>query len=422
MFSQTLISYIIRQRALRKVFLSIKGIYYQAEVMGEKLTWIIPYKFAQEVPRFVDIGVMLNFLEFHETLMGFVNYKLFNSLGLHYPPQFDVAKADEGEGLFAVILSPLEKESTETGKTMIKASKAAKDLPSNLSIKGVEEEDEEEDDEDEDEEGIEEAEVFQTETPAEDKEMEAFKNLFSKCAFFLSREVPKDSLEFVIRSFGGQVSWDGDLSPYGSQDPRITHFIIDRDIKPTSEFTRAFVQPQWVYDCINSQILLPVEEYGITSKLPPHLSPFVNNEAEGYVPQRAKEINRMVANARGEVFHGSDDDDSEEEESDDEDAQEVRFQKELEAEQKGISFSDARADVMEDEDSEAEEKPKKKSKKERALEEEEQQKQLAKSLIPSRRRRRLYDNIKRSQKRKEDRNNVLLEKSRLLESRRAKPE
>jgi len=41
--------YVIRSRSLRKVFLSIKGIYYQAEVLGQTLTWITPYQFSTNV-------------------------------------------------------------------------------------------------------------------------------------------------------------------------------------------------------------------------------------------------------------------------------------------------------------------------------------------------------------------------------------
>lgn len=36
-------------RALRKTFLSIKGIYYQAEVMDQTVTWLVPYQFTQHV-------------------------------------------------------------------------------------------------------------------------------------------------------------------------------------------------------------------------------------------------------------------------------------------------------------------------------------------------------------------------------------
>jgi pescadillo protein len=41
--------YVIASRSLRKVFLSIKGIYYQAEILGQTVTWITPYDFPQKV-------------------------------------------------------------------------------------------------------------------------------------------------------------------------------------------------------------------------------------------------------------------------------------------------------------------------------------------------------------------------------------
>jgi pescadillo protein len=41
--------YVMRTRSLRKVFLSIKGVYFQAEVKGETVTWLVPYQFTQHV-------------------------------------------------------------------------------------------------------------------------------------------------------------------------------------------------------------------------------------------------------------------------------------------------------------------------------------------------------------------------------------
>jgi len=41
--------YTLRSHSLRKVFLSIKGVYYQAEVMGQNVTWLVPYQFTQNV-------------------------------------------------------------------------------------------------------------------------------------------------------------------------------------------------------------------------------------------------------------------------------------------------------------------------------------------------------------------------------------
>lgn len=39
------------------------------------------------MPKDVDFRVMLTFVEFYSALMGFVNYKLYATLNLKYPPQ-----------------------------------------------------------------------------------------------------------------------------------------------------------------------------------------------------------------------------------------------------------------------------------------------------------------------------------------------
>lgn len=39
-----------------QVFLSIKGIYYQAEVLGQPVTWITPYAFAHDVSTWEERG------------------------------------------------------------------------------------------------------------------------------------------------------------------------------------------------------------------------------------------------------------------------------------------------------------------------------------------------------------------------------
>ena len=41
--------YMIYVSTTIQVFLSIKGIYFQAEVDGQTLTWITPYQFSQQV-------------------------------------------------------------------------------------------------------------------------------------------------------------------------------------------------------------------------------------------------------------------------------------------------------------------------------------------------------------------------------------
>ena len=54
-----------------------------------------------------------------------------------------------------------------------------------------------------------------------------------------------------------------------------------------------YVQPQWVFDCINENMLLPVDEYLPGAILPPHLSPFVEEGQGGYVPPEKKRLIKM---------------------------------------------------------------------------------------------------------------------------------
>ena len=64
--------------------------------------------------------------------------------------------------------------------------------------------------------------------------MERFKRLFEGCQFFLSREVPREALTFVIRSFGGTVSWEATDAPgssYPEADESITHQVVDRPVQ-----------------------------------------------------------------------------------------------------------------------------------------------------------------------------------------------
>eukprot|EP01035_Chromulina_nebulosa_P017344 gene17344-22891_t len=47
--------YIAKNKLLEKVFVSIKGIYYQVIIMGEPITWLVPHEFTQVIPKEIDI-------------------------------------------------------------------------------------------------------------------------------------------------------------------------------------------------------------------------------------------------------------------------------------------------------------------------------------------------------------------------------
>lgn len=78
--------YIVHSHCLKKAFVSIKGIYYQLEILGVKITYITPYKYPPSLPIDVDYRVMSTFLDFYLVLLKFVLYKLYSLKNWEYPP------------------------------------------------------------------------------------------------------------------------------------------------------------------------------------------------------------------------------------------------------------------------------------------------------------------------------------------------
>ncbi|MCO5562024.1 hypothetical protein L7F22_015650 [Adiantum nelumboides] len=309
-------AYVARTHSLRKTFISVKGVYYQAEVAGQKITWLTPHVLSQVIPDDVDIRVMFTFAEFYETLVGFVNFKLYHSLGLKYPPLLDAKLEAEAAELYAVmrdlgreadganqrnsviINSESEPNSdcrdpTNTELRLAESKARLASLQDRLSMMAKEE-------------GGErpvEANDGQTEVEEdEDEDTRQCKGLFENLKFFLGREVPRESLLFLIRAFGGVVSWAGDKAPFEESDEEITHQIVDRPSQGHKFLSREYIQPQWVYDSVNNRILLPTHDYVLGRVPPPHLSPFVDNEKEGYLPEYAETLNRMRTATDGKVL------------------------------------------------------------------------------------------------------------------------
>ncbi|CAA7031397.1 unnamed protein product [Microthlaspi erraticum] len=293
-------AYVSRTHSLRKVFVSVKGIYYQAEVEGQKITWLTPHAIQQVFTNDVDFSVLLTFLEFYETLLAFTNFKLYHSLNVKYPPILDSRLEALAADLYALsryidassrgmtvepkVDSSSSSQSNDREESELRLAQLQHQLPS--SEPGA----------------LMHLVADNNEEVEEDEETRACKSLFKDLKFFLSREVPRESLLFVLPAFGGMVSWEGEGAPFKEDDECITHHIIDKPSAGHMYLSREYVQPQWIYDSVNARIILPTEKYLVGRIPPPHLSPFVDNEAEGYVPDYAETIKRLQAAARNEVL------------------------------------------------------------------------------------------------------------------------
>ena len=262
-------NYVIYARCLKKVFISIKGYYYQAEIQGHKILWLQPHQFNPPRARSVDYRVMKTFLDFYVYLVGFINFRLFQSINLVYPPKL----ANSDEELRTEYLTAFN---------------------SNLCRKAVVENEEVEIDEFED---TDKAIENQRKEIEEEKQ---FKKLFEGLRFYISREVPREQFAFVIRCFGGEASWSptqGLGSTFTEDDETVTHHLVDRETVHSKKLSRFYIQPQWVFDCVNCRRILPMEPYFPGKMLPPHVSPFVeesepNKNIVRYVPPESRLLSR----------------------------------------------------------------------------------------------------------------------------------
>ncbi|KAI1358843.1 Pescadillo N-terminus-domain-containing protein [Xylaria arbuscula] len=317
--------YLIVSQSLRKSFLSIKGIYYQANIQGEDILWLVPYKFNQRVVGDVDFRIMGTFVEFYMTLLGFVNFRLYTSVGLKYPPKFDQSKDNEAaelgafklEGNHAATVSaePVQTTTNESvaqpdPKTQAEVNKLIRQMK-DTAVEGDQPDVSAEADEPTDA-----IDKFEPAAPGGDVLPQPTQSgseptsLFANCTFYLSRETPRQPLEFILRSFGcKRIGWDSVLGEgaytTNERDPSITHQIVDRPIiQATTEEDgdtednqtsqklapnqripgRTYIQPQWVWDSVNDEELKRPDEYAPGAQLPPHLSPFVQNTQGAYDP------------------------------------------------------------------------------------------------------------------------------------------
>jgi len=234
--------------ALRKVFASIKGFYFEAEVHGVSLLWLMPHSLKQDIPEDVDLKVLLTFLEFYEVLLQFVNYKLFSMRRLAYPPLRPDEQVDPmaQPGLQRMLRAPTTGTpiggSSVVHAANLRRSNSPYEAPNREAmarfrrgLKAVEKETLA---------AAEAAEGKQAEAAAaEEVAMEAAEaaaagtdgdvadgpvRLFDGLVVMLGRETPMAQLELVLSSFGATVVWEGYGGSLSPSSPEITHEIIDR--------------------------------------------------------------------------------------------------------------------------------------------------------------------------------------------------
>ncbi|GAA5846433.1 hypothetical protein JCM9279_001374 [Rhodotorula babjevae] len=469
--------YVMRTHSLRKVFLSIKGIYFQAEVMGQTITWLVPYMFTQQIPSDLDYRIMLTFLELYQTLLGFVFYRLYTDNNLVYPPKLDEVLDENGAGLGALLLEEagakglvVERMPEVEGEDAPEKKRVyAKDVRKQIAEiekaggKGGEAEASVEDQADSAaatlagaaQDAALELDVFPTPAGVDESDpttsvtqpssLTASTDLFAPYFFFLSREVTRPTLEFVIRSFGGRVGWDpvlGAGSPYKEDDSRITHHVLDRPVIPETAAAhpgkRAYVQPQWVVDCVNKKTLLPADAYKPGAVLPPHLSPFVDEdevrERGGYVPAEAGgvevEMGSDVEEDDDESVAADEEDEAMEQDDDaveavaagpgpallaaaaDPTSEELRHAAELEAEARGVAPAVFEADLAA-ETKKAKKAKKAAPKKKVAAPQRDEQDEIKASMMTNSQRR-LYKKMAYSQDRRSEETTKLQERKKQL--------
>ena len=236
------------------------------------------------------------------------------------------------------------------------------------------------------------------------------RELFSKCVFLLNRETPIYILQHLILSLGGKFATEEDTDFLAKN--KITHHVIDRPLSGKLDSTRDYVQPQWIADSMNNLFLLPTQSYRPGVPPPPHLSPFVENAKEGYIPTRQKEINQL----KGEVVDDLSDD---EEESEEEAPVPPKKETKTLSKQEPVKTSSkGDADSSSDEDDVIQEKKAKALKNEKLKKDlKKEQEELGKILM-SKKQRQLLEKAEQSNRTKKDQAQKLKEKRKIIEQKK----
>lgn len=272
---------IAEEGCLDKVFATIKGYYYQATVKGVKIVWLSPHEFPVSKDHDVDLRVMATFLQLYTELVRFVLFKLYKTCGYQYPPAQKVthkARLAAGRWLNIALEHVEGAEAAQSESLTEKAS------------------------------------PLHTESADGQKR----RKLFEKQVFYVSRDAPVWQMVFCLKACGAKLigfdepviddKFHKPMSALEMKDSRVTHHIVDRPENALASLQidnikdRILVVPQWVFDSINIAELIPTVPYRPGATPPPHLSPFVDDVAEGYVPEQRKVLEEWAGKSLRETL------------------------------------------------------------------------------------------------------------------------
>jgi pescadillo protein len=232
------------------------------------------------------------------------------------------------------------------------------------------------------------------------------RKLFSKCTFLFNREVPIYSLQYLVLSFGGAFLTQDDLD--SNSKAKYTHHVLDR-LSFAKTTNVEYIQPQYLIDSLNNLFLLPTSQYGPGTPLPAHLSPFVDNAKEGYIPNRAKEISHL----KGEEVVESESEEEEEVKPTKKASKKAAEKQETNDKVKGDADS-SEEDEESEQDVAATQAEKKKANAKLKKDLEKEQKELAKVLMTNRQRK-LYQKAEEEQTSKKEQVSKLKIKRKTIE-------
>lgn len=310
------LSFVSKAKALSKGFVSVKGYYYEAVIKGQRVMWLMPHEYASKFPSGVQQYILITFLEIQCELMRFVLFKLERELAAELAER--ARREDEGDDEHAADFA--------RGATAEDATAGAAGASGGAGGAGNALADPEK------------ADLAALRAAAVGKdgiraELALVSRIFEGLTFYIGRECPAKHCRFVITACGGRI--------VEAPGAGVTHHVIDRpQLAPgqTRQAATEYIQPQYLFDCLNARALLPVRGYRLGEELPPHTSPFSTSISNlpsdraaiddarkrhpkllDYVPQRVHEIRRTLdpsyvavdpTNAVGKLLADDDGDDS----------------------------------------------------------------------------------------------------------------